>query len=111
MLSHCKEGHVGKRNTAADSDEGYLATVYEWSGDMAQEHMVGVRFVLTPTDRHGVWKIRVEACHVVDKTALGVVCQVPREFPNGRSATLAATMFSMIAELSRVLGEDALNRD
>jgi hypothetical protein len=88
------------RNKAAENDEGFLQSAWEWAGDVGQAQNLGVRIVLTPTGRPGVWSVRAQAVLVVDGKAQGVHTQAKAEYPNGRATTLAALVFALLTDLS-----------
>lgn len=97
------------RNKAAENDEGFLQSAWEWAGDVGQSANLGVRIVLTPTGRQGVWSVKAQAVPVVDGKAVGIHTQVKAEFPNGRASTLAALVFTLLTDLSVELDKGFMN--
>jgi hypothetical protein len=100
MPPYCKGAHMAKQKNAGENDEGFMLAGYDWAGDIGATTGFGVRVVLTPTARRGVWQARAEAVSAPGDQARRVVAIARIEFPNGRATTLAAAMFALLTDLA-----------
>lgn len=81
------------------NDDEYLKGAWEWAVDAASGQQVGVRVVMTPTDRRGVWMLRIQACDVVDRRVVCVKLQHTIEFPSASHQTLAGAILAGLLHL------------
>ena len=87
------------------TDDSWAQNWYEWSADLERATGALVRVVLQTTPRRGVWKVRVEACTVVDGKAKGVKASQSTYWPNEKADGLQATVYQLMLALDRILLE------
>jgi hypothetical protein len=91
---------MARKQREGEGDEGFMLAGYDWAGDIGATTGFGVRIVLTPTGRRGVWQARAEAVSSPGEQARRVIAVARIEFPNGRATTLAAAMFALLTDLA-----------
>lgn len=87
------------------NDDEYLKSAWDWASTTAVEQEAGIRLVMTPTSRRGVWTLRVQACDVVDTRVVCVKLQHTIEFPGASHQTLAGAILAGLLHLERKLEE------
>lgn len=91
------------RAPGSKADECYLGDAWAWAGEVGSTHNCGLRVVLVPTGRRGVWVVRLEAVEVVDGRATSVRAVVKAEYPDASPVTLAGRLYALSVKLDREL--------
>jgi len=92
---------TGKK--AADTrDEDYMRQVWEWAAEVQLESGHAVRMAVTPIERKGVFMLRAQVVAVVDGRAIGVYCQVEKQWPDSTRATLTGALCGLLIRLEDV---------
>lgn len=84
-------------------DDELLKGCWDWAVEAVDEHEAGVRVVMTPTTRKGIWLLRVQACDVVDGKVVCVKAQHTMEFPGSSHQTLAGAIMAGLLTLDHTL--------
>lgn len=98
------------RGKVKPQDEQVMADAWEWASEASSGHGAGVRVVLIPSGRRGVWVVRAEAVDVVDGRARSVRIQVRWEWPHAEYQTLAGAIMNALMQLDHQMGIDALDQ-
>lgn len=92
-----------QRRTVGREDEELMRGAWQWAGEAAATHGCGVRVVLHPTTRVGVWEVRAEAAAVVDGRAVRILARYRCEWPSATHQTLAGALMAAQLKLDAIL--------
>lgn len=97
------------RKGVGSSDEDVLRTMSSWQADAKKQHGVGVRVLITPTTRTGVWVIRAQALEMADEKPVAVRVQIRQEYPTAQHQTFLGALMNALMQLDHELGYDGLH--
>lgn len=92
-------------------DEAVLHDLWDWCAEPSSLGGYGVTVSMRPTPLKGRWTVLVQAHHVVDGRAAGVVARVRGEYPNGEAVSLAYYLYRLMMRLDTLASSDALRAE
>lgn len=90
---------------ASETEDGMLASIYDWGVQIERTHGVRVRIVMNLSKTPGRMNYRVEGCHASGDRLIGVVVQERGVYPNGDNISLAGAFLKALLVLDRLLEE------